>query len=265
VGSQAMADRYTYVPFVGLFIAGIWALGGMTVRFRVLRIPMTVAAILLLSLCAVRTRQRSAVWKDSITLYERSIAAGVDNATVRYLLAVAFQAAQYPEEAVASQLHRAIEIRPSYTNAYTQLVMIALSHQDFAEAERLVMETIRIEPRNPALRKNLGALLDMQGRAGEAAAQFAEALKLDPNYGDANHALAWMYLKQERLAAALDELETVIRHSPWDYAAHCELGVVYFRLGRPDDARRCFGRALWINPQYADARQNLELLPPQKP
>ena len=265
VGSQAMADRYTYVPFIGLFTAGIWALGGLTVRFRGLRIPMTVAAILLFSLCAVRTRQQSAVWKDSITLYERSIAAGVDNATIRYLLAVAFQATRYPEGAVASQLHRAIEIRPSYTNAYTQLAMLALNHQDFAEAGRLVMETIRLEPRNPALRKNLGVLLDLQGRAGEAEAQFAEALKLDPNYSDANHGLAWMYLKQERLSAALDELETVVRRSPWDYAAHCELGVVYLRLGRPDDARRCFARALWINPQYAVAQQNLELLAAPNP
>ena len=265
VGAQSMADRYTYVPFIGLFTAGVWAAATIAVRFAIPRTVQAIAAISLLGVCAVLTNRQASVWKDSVTLYERSIAAGEDNATIRYLLAVAYQVAGHPDEAVAAQFCKAIEIAHDYTNAYTQLAMLALKRHDAAEAARLIGQTIRMEPKNPALRKNLGALRDIEGRPEEAISHFAEALRLNPSYVDANHALAWLYMKQERLDAAMHELETVVRSSPWDFAAHCELGAVYYRQGRREDARRSLQRALWIHPGYADAQLNLRLIEGETP
>jgi Flp pilus assembly protein TadD len=184
----------------------------------------------------------------------------VDNATIRYLLAVALQAARQPEATVAGQFRRAVALSPDYTNAYTQLALLALNRHDFAEAERLIKETIRLEPRNPALLKNLGVLRNLQGRTDEADALFAEALKLDPSYTDAHRELSWMYSKQNRPDDALRELEIVANASPWDFAVHNDLGTLYLRFGRREEARRSFERALWVNPEYVSAALNLRKL-----
>jgi tetratricopeptide (TPR) repeat protein len=260
VGAQAMADRYTYVPFLGLFTAGLWAAGEIVLRYPKLRVLAAASAILLLGVFSCLTYQQASAWKDSVELYQRSIASGVDNATIRYLLAVALQSARQPEATVAEQFRRAVALSPDYTNAYTQLALLALNRHDFVEAERLIKETIRLEPRNPALLKNLGVLRNLQGRTDEAAALFAEALRLDPSYTDAHRELSWMYSKQNRPDDALRELETVANASPWDFAVHNDLGTLYLRFGRREEARRSFERALWVNPEYVSAALNLRKL-----
>jgi len=264
VGAQAMADRYTYLPFLGLFTAAVWTARDIELRYRPHRLPrrllIAAASLLLLALCATFTLRQASAWKDSITLYQRAIAAGTDNATLRYLLASAFQRAGYPSDAVAAQFHRAIALDPDYANAYTQLALLAANRHDFPEAERLVRETIRIDPLNPAFPKNLGVLRKFQARPDESAALFRDALRLDPSYLEANHELAWLALQQGDIPAAARELETVVRGSPWDYAALCELGVADLRLGRLADAQRCFERAAWVNPKFPDAASNLRLM-----
>ena len=250
VGAQAMADRYTYVPFLGLFTAAVWVAGEAVQRFPRIRVPAAGFGLATLLLFGFVTRQQAPAWKDSLTLYQHSIAAGVDNATIRYLYAVALRSAGKPEEAVAAQFRRATELAPDYTNAYTQLAILSINREDFAEAERLIQKTIFLEPRNPALLKNDGVLLNLQGRPEEAVARLQDALKLDPSYIDAHRELSRIYLAQNNPAAALREIERVADASPWDFSVHGELAGLYQHLGRTDDARRCLERAKWINPRY---------------
>lgn len=260
VGAQAMADRYTYVPYIGLFVALAWEFGELATVLPKLRKPVWIATACSLCILASITHRQAETWKDSITLYERSIAGGTDNATLRYLLAQAYRAQGRSEESVAAQYRRAIEISPAYTNAYTQLAILALQHQDLTGAEELVRKTVQLEPNNPAIRRSLGALRNLQNRPQEATVEFEQALHLDPNFVDAKHELAWMHLQQGLLNQALSELEAVVAHSPWDFISRSELGVLYLRLGRREDARRSFEKAIWINPRWAEAGNYLRQL-----
>lgn len=257
VGAQAMADRYTYVSYLGLFTFEVWALGAIVKRYPGLRIAAVTVSAAVAGIFAVWTREQASAWKDSVSLYQRSIAAGTDNATLRYLLAVHLQSAGAPEEEVATQFRRTIELSPSYVNAYTQLALIALNHRSITEAENLVMKTVRLEPRNPACVKNLGVLKNMQGRSEEAATHFSEALRLHPDYQDARLELARMHAGQGRMPEAVRELEKVVQATPWDFAVRSELGALYIQLGRREDARQAFERAVWIHPGHSEAAARL--------
>jgi Flp pilus assembly protein TadD len=288
VGAQAMADRYTYIPLLGILTAVAWALpvgeggekkavgihssvisskgpeGGQSNMERgrdgaVVRVSWAAVSISLAG-CLWLTWRQTGYWHNSISLYRHSILAGEDNATVRYLFGEALQGSGAPESEVAAEYRRALELDPSYVNAMTQLAVMALNHQNYDECKKLIEESLKTEPRNPALQKNMGAFYVRTGHPDLAIQRFEEALKLDPAYADAHHELAWIALQQDQPEAAARELEAVVRTTPWDAQARYELGDTLARLGRKQDARRELERAVWIMPNLAQARARLQTL-----
>jgi Flp pilus assembly protein TadD len=260
VGAQSMADRYTYVPLLGVFTMVAWG-GAEILRRAPARDAIAIAvAVVVLAGCAWRTEEQVRAWRDSIALYEQSIAAGEDNATVRYLLATAMQAAHRPESEVVAQFRRALQLQPDYVNAITQLAVIEMNHGRTDDARRLIEESIRLDPKNPALRKNLGAFYARLNRPADALSHFQEALELDPDYADAHHEIAWLDLNQNRLEEARVQLEQVARANPWDPDTLCELGTLDANLGRRNEGRRLLERAVWIKPDFPRAQTNLRAL-----
>ena len=170
---------------------------------------------------------------------------------------MAMQAANRPQADVVVQFRRAIELQPDYINAYTQLASIALQQKQFDAARELVEQTVRLEPRNPVVHKTLGAVCELQGRLDEAPPHFQQALLLNPDYADAHHELAWLALQQNRFEDARREFAAVVRITPWDFLAAGELGVLVGNLGHLAEARHYLERALWINPSFKNARDNL--------
>jgi tetratricopeptide (TPR) repeat protein len=222
-------------------------------RFRALKLPLASAALVAVLACAILTRQQVPAWQNSLSLQRHSLAVGEDNATARYLLAVSLQAAGRPESEVIAEYQRSVALQPDYVNALTQIAMIALRHQQFAEAQALIEQTVRLEPANLSLKSNLAALESLQDRPAEATAHLGDIVRLNPSFTAGRHALAQYFLKQNRLDDARRELETVLQESRWDFLAWFELGSVHARQQRPDEALRCTGRALWINPAFTPA------------
>ncbi|MSU22813.1 MAG: tetratricopeptide repeat protein [Opitutus sp.] len=259
-GAQAMADRYGYVPLLGVFTILIWAGAEIAARRPPLRLPLVLVSLLALGACFVLTQRQVRAWENSTRLYEHSIAVGEDNGTVRYLLAVALHSAGRPEADVAAQFRRALELQPDYVNAYSQLSILALRHQRFDEAWSLVETTLRLEPRNPTVHRNAAAVELWRQRLPAAIGHLQDAVRLNPAYVDGHHDLARIYVSQNRLEEARGELETVLRLTPWDWAACGELGVLLANLNQPAAARDRLERSLWINPAYEPARRDLAAL-----
>ena len=284
VGAQSMADRYTYLPLLGIFTIVAWLIpdlrsgtsdkrgpfrnpnmpvgsGDFASRLRLIGIGTSYALVMFaLAICVSLTRRQAGAWRSSIDLYQHAIAGGQDNATIRYLLGAAFQGEGRPEADATGEFNRALQLDPTYINALTQLAVIALNHGRADEARSLIERSLQLEPHNPTLHKNLGALCVRVGKIDEAIAHFNRALKLDPSYADAHHEVAWIYLNQSRLEEARIELEAVVRATPWDADALCELGTLAGNLGHLAEARRLLERALWIRPDFPRARDNLRAL-----
>jgi protein O-mannosyl-transferase len=258
VGAQAMADRYTYVPLLGIFTLVAWAGAEFAARFPRLRPALAAGAASALVAFTVLTWRQVGVWKDSITLHEHSIAVGEDNPGVRYLLAVALQAAGRPEAESVAQWQRAIELEPDYVNAHTQLALVAARHGRLEEAQRILEQNVQFEPRNPGLHLNLGVFAGLQGKPEDAARHYHQVLQLDPKNAGALRELAQLHARANRLEEARTLYDRLVRAHPWDTRALAELGVLSANLGRLADAQRYLSRAVWIDPENETNRRNLE-------
>lgn len=260
VGVQSMADRYTYVPLLGIFTLMAWSGEAITRSFSAFRLPLRAAAVVGVMACAVVTHHQVTTWTDSERLYRHSIAVGEDNAAVRYLLATALAAAGRPEAEVVSHYQRAIELKPDYVNAHTQLAGIAVRHQQLEEARRILARNIQFEPTNATLYHNLGVVCQWANRPEEALRHFQEAIRLDPRQVGPQRELAQVHAKANRLAEARTHYEAIVRADPWNPGMLTEFGILLANLGEFGASRSALERALWIDPANATARQNLDAL-----
>jgi Tfp pilus assembly protein PilF len=258
VGAQSMADRYMYIPILGVFTLIVWQSARLVYVWPRTRAPLIAATAALLIAFGVFTARQVKPWKSSLALYEHCIAVGEDNPAVRYLLAVALQAAGRPQAEVAAQFHKALERRPDYVNALTQLAIIAIGAQRMDEARRLIEQTVRVEPNNPGVHANLGAFWVRAGRPDEAIRHYEHVLKLDPKSSGAHFELGQIKLNQNDMEAARAHYEARARLDRWNADALADYGTLLSNLRRLDEARYYLERALWIRPDFPRARQNLD-------
>lgn len=260
VGAQSMADRYTYVPLLGVFTVAAWFGAEFVGRTQAARRSLAAAVVGLLVALIILTSRQTRAWSDSITLYRSSIAAGEDSAPIRYLLATALHAAGRPEPEVVAEYQRALALQPDYVNALTQLAGIALRRSQFAEARRIANQAIAFEPKNPGLHLNLAMIAGMEGRSDEAVALLEHAIALKPDYGQAHLELARLLARLNRLPDALRSYARASELIRWDPQVLTEFGTLAANLGDPETGRRNFSRAVWIDPTHTAAQQNLSTI-----
>jgi tetratricopeptide (TPR) repeat protein len=246
-----------YIPILGVFTMAVWQTARIVQTWPQTRITVAAATVCILVCLGLVSARQVPAWKNSIALYQHSIAVGEDNAAVRYLLAVAFQAAGRPQAEVVTQYQRALAHRPDYVNALTQLAIIAISNQRMDEARKIIEETIRLEPNNPGLRANLAAYWLRTGRPDEAIRNYEHVLRLDPKSSGAHHELGQIYVNQNRYDEGRAHYEASARLDPWNAEGLCDYGTLLANLGRPAEGRGYLQRALWLRPDMLRARQNL--------
>jgi Tfp pilus assembly protein PilF len=268
VGAQSMADRYMYVPILGVFTLVVWQAARLVYLWPRSRAGLIIATAAIIAGFGILTARQVNAWKDSLTLYRHSIAAGEDNAAIRYLLAVSLQAAGRPQAEVVAQFQRALAHRPDYVNALTQLAIIAFSNQQMDEARNLIEQTVKLEPGNPGLHANLGAFWVRAGRPDEAIRHFEHVLQLDPKSSGAHLELGKIRLNKNQTEEGRAHYEARARLDRWNPEALTDYGTLLCNLRRLEEARHYLERALWIQPGFERARQALEitnqLLAPQK-
>ena len=178
VGLQAMADRYTYLPLVGLFLAavfGAYDLLGASAFARRARAPLAVAAVVA---CTVLTRMQLAVWRDDVTLYQHALAVTHDNFLAHNNLAMELVSLQRYGEA-REHLREALRIQPGYPDARNNLAGVLLQEGRTQEAIEELRTAVANSPGYAPGHRNLAAVLKQTGHGDEAAAQLREAERLE--------------------------------------------------------------------------------------
>lgn len=190
VGWQAMADRYTYIPFVGLFVMAAWGLGDLaasTVRpaFRAAAALPAVAAVLAL---AGASSVQTGYWRDGITLFEHTKDVTVDNWFAEYSLGnELWRLGKRPE--ARERFRTATRMNPTFANAFNNLGALLLLEKKTAEALPVLTKAAQLSPRDPVHRYNLGLALEQNGNPGAAVSEYREALRLYPEYFEARNRL----------------------------------------------------------------------------
>lgn len=226
VGVQSMAaDRYTYIPLIGLFIALTWGAADLLARWPYRHVTLPVAGGLALAACAVVTALQVPHWKDRAAVWLRAVAVTRDNYLAHNNLGN-----------VLAESGRGREAVDHYTAA------------------------LRIKPALAEAHNNLGFTLAGLGKVDEAMAHYAEALRIKPDYLEAHGNLASALAAQGRTDEAIRELRSAVRIAPDDFQSHYELAVLLRKTGNGSEAARHFEIALRLNPRFSKARQALEEL-----
>jgi Flp pilus assembly protein TadD len=158
VGSQAMADRYTYLPLTGVFMVAILGMGDWAVRLRLKSTILILVAFFVLAGCLFATARQLRFWRDGETLFKRALAVTKDNPVAHYTLGNDLLQRGQVEEAMA-QFQKALEIKPNYTEAHDNIGIAFLQKGQADQAVVHFQKALEIQPRNSGAQNNLAWVL----------------------------------------------------------------------------------------------------------
>jgi protein O-mannosyl-transferase len=191
VGWQGRADRYTYLPQIGLYIAVTWLVADLTAFWRRQRTILSTAAILtigVLSSCAwVYTRY----WRDSETLFRHALAVTTNNDVAENNLGIVFLRQGKVEEAI-SLLQAAVDLRPDNSPAHENLAKALLQKGQVSDALVHYRKLLELQPDNIEVHNIVGTVLIQQGRIREGVEEWQKVLAIQPDNGNALSNLAWV-------------------------------------------------------------------------
>jgi tetratricopeptide (TPR) repeat protein len=256
VGSQRMADRYVYIPLVGVFVMIAWGLGAL-VSHRP-QTKNTVAAfsgIALLALAAVTHRQ-TALWRDSVTVFEHTLAVTGDNPIMQNELGIALGRVGRHQEAIA-HLTESQRLMPDSDQVLTNLGEAYASLNRLEEATAHYREALAKKPDSFAAHTALGFALARLRRTDEAMAHYQEALRLNPEYSEVHLGLASLYESQKRNREAIEHYRETLRLKPSSIEARTNLGALLATGREFAEAIEHFRVVLRMDPTRLAARNNL--------
>jgi tetratricopeptide (TPR) repeat protein len=256
LGAQALADRYTYIPSVGVLISIIWGVEELTRHWRHRRFILSFIGLSLLFLCLLLTRQQLGYWRNSETLLRHALEVSPNNYLTHYNLGYALREKGDHSEA-ARHFEEAIRLCPNYVDAYRNLAVELNQEGRSDEAIRQLLEATRIDPDSWNARNDLGTALARQGRTEEAISQLQEAIRLKPDFAEARNDLGAAFLQIGRFDDAISQLQEAVQLKPDFAEARNDLGAAFLQIGRLDEAVSQLQEATRLKPDFAEARDHL--------
>jgi len=297
VGSQPMADRYTYIPYFGLFIMLVWGLGDVFAKFNfnknILRVLFG-AAIVIFALISFK---QTSLWRNNEILYKHALAVTKDNYLISYNLCYTLMLADRLDEA-EPYCFTTLRLKPNFYEAQNTLGILELKRGRNAEAEKYFQEALKIAPNYGIVYANLSIAQALLKRPEEAEANLEKAVRLsansihnevwinalndlalayteqknyqkvaenllrilaiDANNANARANLALTFYYMERYDEAKQLIETAIQLNPNEAAAYNTYGLLMMRENRKTEAAGLFAKALQLKPDFEEAKENLK-------
>jgi tetratricopeptide (TPR) repeat protein len=285
-GSQAMADRFTYVPLIGLFIMIVWGVQDILAGWRYRRVALSILAGVILLILMMVTRFQVKHWQNDVTLFTHTLDVTVNNALSRNNLGAAlFRQGKYQEAIVhytealridprnalarnglgvalarqgryqesVDHWKEVLRIKPDFADAHNNLGNTLVNLGKYQEAIAHYNEALRIKPDNANAHNNLGGALRRLGRHEEAIVHFTEALKIKPDYAEAHGNLGNIFTELGRVEEAIAQYNEALRIKSDFAEVRLSLGLAYLRVGNRDSAMKEYEILKRINPDLADA------------
>ena len=254
-GLQARADRFTYIPHIGVSLAVAWGVPDL-LRNRRIRVALPAAACIVVLGFAVAARRYVQTWRDDESLWRRALAVTTGNYMAHHNLAVGLTAKGQDDLALA-ELHKALQIWPEFAEAHNTIGNVLARAQNTEAAVHHYREALRLSPYFAPAHNNLGLLLLRRQAYDEAILQFREALQVAPFSAAAHHNLGRACYARGLAAEAESHYREAIRLRPRYAEAHYSLGEVLAASRRDDEAAAHFREALAIAPGHTQARAGL--------
>jgi protein O-mannosyl-transferase len=256
VGGQSLADRYSYLPSIGLWIMVAWGLHDLASRHPFLRAAMTMAAGLAAVLFALLAWRQTGVYQDSETLWEATLRSYPNCLMAHNLLSRWFMEKGQWDQAL-QHCRAAAAILPGDPTVHDDLSRIFLHQGNVDEAIAEGLKSIQAQPRSEVNRQTLARAYLQKGDFAAAAASCREAIRIKPAALEAWCNLGYALLQQGQVSEAAAAYERALELNPDAALAHNDLGNIFLRQRRMDEAMAQFQRAVELDPSFAEAHYNL--------
>ena len=246
VGGQARADRYTYLPQIGLGILLAWGMAELCGSWRYRRALLGSAGAVILGGLLAGAYIQTGYWKDSISLWTNTLACTSDNYIAHHVLGDTLaEQGKYGE--AAKHYEQALQLRPDYAVVHVNWSKALMEQGKWSEAVQHCERALQLKPvkTDAALaRNNLGYILAKQGRLAEAIKNYEQALQLDPDSALASVNMGNALFIQRKWAEAILYYARTLQLNPDDADAHNNMGMAFINMGKPDEALHHFQQAL---------------------
>jgi protein O-mannosyl-transferase len=252
VGQQARADRFTYLPQIGLCLAIAWTVKDLSASWRYRRALLRVGAFVVIIALTVCAGKQTSYWRDSESLWTHALACTPDNAIAENHLG-AMYATQGRLDAAIQHYQKALEIEPNNFDVYNNLANVLVIQRKIPEAIAHYKKALEIRPDYTEAQYNLGVVLASQGRVSEALEHYQKAIQLNPDWAEAHYNLGVVFGLRGQLGEAVEQFQKAVELKP-DYAdAHGNLAKLLATRGKLDEAVKEYQRTLELVPGSAQA------------
>jgi tetratricopeptide (TPR) repeat protein len=216
IGLQAMADRYTYIPLIGVFIIVAWGVPELLPKWRHKEKLLGLTAISVIIMLGITSWVQIQYWKNTVLLFNHTIEVTDNNYVMHNNLGFALTARGRPDEAI-KHYKEALRLNPDYEPPNINLGLALLSQGKFDECIDYYREVLRVNPGYAGVHNNLGAVLWRLGKIEEATVNFQKAVLLKPDYAEAHNSLGAALVSIGKNEKAIAHLQEALRLKP-DYS-----------------------------------------------
>ncbi len=256
-GSHARADRYTYLPQIGLYLLLTWAAADLCASRRHRRVVLGGSATVILMALIFCARVQTSYWRNSELLWTHTLACTSDNFIGHDDLGDALLQKGSVDEAIL-HFRKALQLKPDSADVHNNLGSALAQKGNVDEAITHFQKALQIKPDYADAHYNLGTALLQKGSVNEAITQYQQALQLKPDSADVHNNLGNALLRMGRVDEAIAQYQQVLQIYPDNAKAHYNLGDALLQKGNVDEAIAQYQQVLQINPDDAEARNNLD-------
>ncbi len=256
VGGKARADRFTYIPLIGLFMIAAWGIPKLLEHRRLPGIVLQAAAGILVCALAAGARHQVRYWESDLALWKHTVEVTGSNYFARHNLGMAL-AARGDWDMAINQYTEALRINPKSAETHNALSVVLLREGRLDEALSRSTEALRLNPKLADAYSNRGTALARKGNYGEAIEEFEKALKVNPDNAEFHYNLGFALADQGKTDDAVAHFYEALRINPRYAEAYNRLGNIYFIAEKPAEAAAQYEKALAANPSLPEAHNNL--------
>jgi protein O-mannosyl-transferase len=243
VGMQSRADRYTYLPQIGVYITIVWGIAQFSRSWPRRALMCGLVSALVLATLSITAFEQTSYWRNGETLFRHALDCTSDNVIAHANLGQALCAEGLLDEAI-EQYNEALAINANSARVHNNLGEVLQRTGRHDEAIKQFEEALRLEPDYADAHYNYGESLRLRGRFSEAVAQFEESLRLQPDRADAQNNLGAALGQQHKVAEAIAQFRESLRIDPSCADTHSNLGIALLHQGQVAEALEQFRLAL---------------------
>ena len=265
VGTQPMADRYTYIPFFGLFIMLVWGLNEIFVYFKIDKKIILSFSVLVIIFLSILSFGQVSKWRNDETLYKHSLSVTNGNYLILQNYCHFLMLKDRLDEA-EKLCREAIETKPTYAESYNTLGVIQFKRKEYAAAAENFRKTLELKPRDGLIYFNLANALALNEQPEEAEAQLQRAIVFTPPnenppvWIDALMNLAFAYGEKDKISNAAENFERILQIAPERADVRANYALTLYKLKRYDEAQTQIEYSIKQNPYQAKSFNNYGLI-----